>query len=66
MDEISKHNKVKKNLNFKISNINMNIIMQFTKIKGSISNSSWIDSTKLNSYTLPTFTRKIFSHLEKN
>jgi len=66
MDEISKHNKVKKNLNFKISNMNMNIIIQFTKIKGSIPNSSWIDSTKLNSYTLPTFTKKIFSHLEKN
>jgi A/G-specific adenine glycosylase len=66
MDEISKHNKVKKNLNFKISNMNMNIIIQFIKIKRSIPNSSWIDSTKLNSYTLPTFTRKIFSHLEKN
>ena len=66
MDEISKHNKVKKNLNFKISNMNMNIIIQFTKIKGSIPNSSWIDSTKLNSYTLPTFTRKIFRYLEKN
>jgi len=66
MDEISKHNNVKKNLKFKISNINMNIIIQFTKIKGSIPNSSWIDSTKLNSYTLPTFTKKIFSYLEKN
>jgi A/G-specific adenine glycosylase len=66
MDEISKHNKVKKNLNFKISNMNMNIIIQFIKIKRSIPNSSWIDSTKLNSYTLPTFTKKIFSHLEKN
>ena len=66
MNEISKYNNVKKNLNFKISNMNMNIIIQFTKIKGSIPNSSWIDSTKLNSYTLPTFTKKIFSHLEKN
>jgi A/G-specific adenine glycosylase len=66
MDEISKHNKVKKNLNFKISNMNMNIIIQFIKIRRSIPNSSWIDSTKLNSYTLPTFTKKIFSHLEKN
>ena len=66
MDEISKHNNVKKNLNFKISNMNMNIIIQLTKIKGSIPNSSWIDSTKLDSYTLPTFTKKIFSYLEKN
>ena len=66
MDEISKHNNVKKNLNFKISNMNMNIIIQFTKIKGSIPNSSWIDSTKLDRYTLPTFTKKIFSYLKKN
>jgi len=66
MDEISKHNNVKKNLNFKISNMNMNIIIQYTKIKGSIPNSSWIDSTKLDSYTLPTFTKKIFSYLEEN
>ena len=66
MDEIPKYNNVKNNLNFKISNMNMNIIIRFTKIKGSIPNSSWIDSTKLDSYTLPTFTKKIFSYLEKN
>ena len=66
MDEISKQNNLKKNLNFKISNMNMNIIIQFTKIKGSIPNSSWIDSSKLDSYTLPTFTKKIFNYLEKN
>jgi A/G-specific adenine glycosylase len=66
MDEVPKYNNSKKDLNFKISNINMNIIIQFTKIKGSIPNSSWIDSSKLDSYTLPTFTKKIFSYLEKN
>ena len=66
MNEISKHNNVKKNLNFKISNMNMNLIIQFIKIKRSIPNSSWIDSTKLDGYTLPTFTKKIFSYLEKN
>ena len=66
MDEISKHNNVKKDLNFKISNMNMNIIIQFTKIKGSIPNSSWIDSSKIDSYTLPTFTKKIFNYLGKN
>ena len=64
MDEIPKHNNLEKDLNFKISN--MNIIVQFTKIKGSIPNSSWIDSSKLDGYTLPTFTKKIFSYLEKN
>ena len=66
MDEIPKHSNLEKNLNFKISNMNMNIIVQFTKIKGSIPNSSWIDSSKLDGYTLPTFTKKIFSYLEKN
>ena len=66
MYEISKKNNLEKNLNFKISNMNMNITIQFNKIKGPIPNSSWIDSTKLDSYTLPTFTKKIFSYLEKN
>jgi len=66
MDEIPKHNNLKKDLNFKISNMNMSIIFKFSKVKGSIPNSSWIDSSKLDSYTLPTFTKKIFSYLEKN
>jgi A/G-specific adenine glycosylase len=66
MHEISKKDNLEKNLNFKISNMNMNIIIQFNKIKGIIPNSSWIDSSKLDSYTLPTFTKKIFSYLEKN
>ena len=66
MDEISKHNNLKKNLNFKISNMNMNIVIRFTKKKGSIPNSSWIDSSKLDDYTLPSFTKKIFNHLKKN
>ena len=66
MYEISKKNNLEKNLNFKISNMNMNITLQFNKIKKSIPDSSWIDSSKLDSYTLPTFTKKIFSYLKKN
>ena len=66
MYEISKKNNLEKNLNFKISNMNMNITIQFNKIKGPIANSSWIDSSKLNNYTLPTFTKKIFRYLDKN
>ena len=66
MNEMVKHNNLKKDLNFKISNMNMNIAIEFTKLKGSIPNSSWVDSSKLDSYTLPTFTKKIFSYLEKN
>ena len=66
MYEITKKNNLEKNLNFKISNMNMNITIQFNKIKGPIPNSSWIDSSKLNNYTLPTFTKKIFRYLDKN
>ena len=66
MYEVSKKDNLEKNLSFKISNMNMNITIQFNKIKGSIPNSSWIDSSKLDSYTLPTFTKKIFNYLEKN
>jgi A/G-specific adenine glycosylase len=65
MAEISKHNNLEQNLKLKISNMNMNIAIQFNKVKGSIPNSSWIDSSKLDSYTLPTFTKKIFSYLGK-
>ena len=66
MNEISNHSNLEKNLNFKISNMNMNITIQFNKVKKSIPNSSWFDSSKLDSYTLPTFTKKIFRYLEKN
>ena len=65
MHEISKNVNLEKNLNFKISNMNMNISIQFHKTKRSIPNSSWIDSSKLDSYTLPTFTKNIFSYLKK-
>ena len=66
MKQISKPDNLAKALNFKISNMNMNVIIKFSKLKGVIYNSSWIDSSKLDSYTLPTFTKKIFSYLEKN
>ncbi|MDA9071869.1 A/G-specific adenine glycosylase [Candidatus Pelagibacter sp.] len=66
MKQISKPNNLAKVLKFKMSNMNMNIIVKFTRLKCIIPHSSWIDSSKLNNYTLPTFTRKIFSYLEKN
>ena len=46
--------------------MNMNIVIKFSKIKNIILNSYWIDGSKLDSYTLPTFTKKIFGYLEKN
>ena len=66
MKQIPKPDNSVNALNFKISNMNMNIIIKFSKLKGTISNSSWIDSYKLEDYTLPTFTKKIFNYLKKN
>ena len=66
MQEIPQPNNLDEALNFKMSNMNMNMIIKFTNKKKTILNSSWIDSTKLNDYTLPTFTKKIFRYLDQN
>jgi A/G-specific adenine glycosylase len=66
MKEISKPQNLVKRLNFKISNMNMSVIIKFNSVKGNIPDSSWIDSSKLNNYTLPTFTKKIFRYLDQH
>ena len=65
MKEISKPNRLEQVFNFKMSNMNMNIIFKFARVKNTISGSSWIDRSKLNNYTLPTFTKKIFKYLDQ-
>ena len=65
MEEISRPKNLKKSLNFKMSNMNMNINIKVMRGMNNIENSSWIEQTKFNSYTLPTFTKKIFSSLGK-
>ena len=65
MEEISRPKSLKKSLNFKMSNMNMNINIKVMREMNNIENSSWIEQTKFNSYTLPTFTKKIFSSLGK-
>jgi len=65
MEEISRPKSLKKSLNFKMSNMNMNINIKVMRGMNNIENSSWIEQTKFNSYTLPTFTKKIFSSLDK-
>ena len=65
MEEISRPKSLKKSLNFKMSNMNMNINIKVMRRMSNIKNSSWIEQTKFNSYTLPTFTKKIFSSLGK-
>ena len=47
------------------TNMNMNINIKVMKGMSNIKNSSWIEQMKFNSYTLPTFTKKIFSSLGK-
>ena len=63
MKEISRPNNFVSTLNFKMSNMNMSINIKFKSIKKRIPNSSWIDSSKLSKYTLPTFTKKIIEYL---
>jgi len=66
MEEISRPKSLKKSLNFKMSNMNMNINIKAMRGMNNIENSSWIEQTKFDSYTLPTFTKKIFSSLGKH
>ena len=66
MQELIKPKNFKQNLNFKMSNMNMKIKIQNDKIIKQIPFSYWIDPEKLKNYTLPTFTKKIFTYLEKN
>jgi len=65
MKQIPKPNNLANALNVKMSNMNMNVIVKFTKLKSIIPDSSWIDRSKFNNYTLPTFTKKIFRYLDK-
>ena len=64
MEEIPKPKNLQKTLNFKMSNMNMNIVIKTMKISSNISDSSWIKESKFNHYTFPTFTKKIFNSLE--
>ena len=66
MQEIIKPKNFDHNLNFKMSNMNMNIKIKTNKIKKPLPFSYWIDPKKLKKYTLPTFTKKIVSYLENH
>ena len=64
MIETKASSKFKKDLNIKISNMTMYIQIKFGNFYTNTSNAIWIDPGKLNNYTLPTFTKKIFRHLK--
>ena len=66
MQEIIKPKNFNHNLNFKMSNMNMNIKIQTNKVNKPMPFSYWIDPKKLKTYTLPTFTKKIVSYLENH
>ena len=58
--------KSSKKLNVKMSNMNMNISIDFFNAKNKPKNGLWIKKTKLASYILPTFTKKIFASVKHN
>ena len=66
MEELSNPKNFDKNLNFKMSNMNMNIKIQYLKYNQKFSSSHWVDKKKLNNYMLTTFTKKVVQYLEKN
>ena len=66
MEELSNPKNFNKNLNFKMSNMNMNIKIQYSKDCQKFPSSYWLDKKKLNSYMLPSFTKKVVQYLEKN
>jgi A/G-specific adenine glycosylase len=66
MEEVSKPKNFNENLNFKLSNMNMNIKIQYLKKSEKFQAPYWIDEKKLDNYMLPSFTKKIVKYLEKN
>ncbi|MDB9923012.1 A/G-specific adenine glycosylase [Candidatus Pelagibacter sp.] len=58
MQELIRPKNFNQNINFKMSNMNMNIEIKNDKITKPIPFSYWIDPKKLKNYTLPTFTKK--------
>ena len=44
----------------------MNIKIQYSKNNQKFSSAYWFDRKKLDSYMLPSFTKKVFQYLEKN
>jgi A/G-specific adenine glycosylase len=66
MKELTKPKNFSQNLSVKMSNMNMNIKVENHKMNKPIPFSYWINPEKLSDYTLPTFTKKIVTYLEKN
>jgi A/G-specific adenine glycosylase len=66
MDELSKPKNFNENLNFKMSNMKMNIKIQYLRNSKKFQSPYWISEKKLRNYMLPSFTKKIVKYLERN
>ena len=66
MEELIKPKNFNENLNFKMSNMNMNIKIQYLRNSEKFRSPYWIDEKKLDNYMLPSFTKKIVEYLERN
>jgi A/G-specific adenine glycosylase len=66
MEELYKPKNFNENLNFKLSNMNMNIKIQYLKNSSKFQAPYWVDEKKLNNYMLPSFTKKIVKYLERS
>ena len=66
MEELSKPKNFNENLNFKMSNMNMNIKIQYLKNSDNFQSPYWVNEKKLGNYMLPSFTKKIVKYLERN
>ena len=66
MKELSNPKNFDENLSFKMSNMNMNIKIQYLRDSGKFQSPYWVDKKKLDNYMLPSFTKKIVKYLERN
>ncbi len=66
MEELTNPKNFNENLNYKMSNMNMNIKIQYSKDNQRYSSAYWFDRKKLGSHILPSFTKKVVQYLEKN
>ena len=53
-------------LNVKMSNMNMNISVDFLNTKNKAKDGLWIEKSKLANYIIPTFTKKIYESVKHN
>ena len=66
MEELSKPKNFNETLNFKMSNMNMSIKIQYLKKSEKFQSPYWVDEKKLDNYILPSFTKKIVQYLERS